>query len=157
MERTLLIIKPDGVQRGLIGEVIKRIEKKAFKIVALKMLKLTPEQASALYLPHKGKSFYEPTVKFMSSSPIVAVVLEGRNCINLIRKLIGGTRPEDAKPGSIRGDFATSVQLNIVHASDTEENARREIEIIFSPEDLCDYSLISEQWTGIKWEAGMVT
>jgi nucleoside-diphosphate kinase len=155
MEKTLLLIKPDAVQRGLIGCVISRFEEKGLKIAALKLIKLSSEKAGELYLPHKGKPFYEPTVEFMTSSPIVAMVFEGRMAIGLVRKIIGATRPEEALPGTIRGDFATSVQLNIVHASDSPENADREISIFFNKDEIIDYSLISELWSGNKIEAGL--
>ena len=155
MERTLLLIKPDAVQRGLIGKIIGRIEEKGLKIAGLKLLKLSEEKASELYSPHKGKVFYEPTVKFMTSSPIAAMVIEGRLAISLIRKMIGATRPEEALPGTVRGDYATSVQLNNVHASDSPENAQREISIFFDSKEILDYTIISELWSGNQKEAGL--
>jgi len=155
MERTLLIIKPDAVQRGLIGKVISRFEERGLKLAALKLIKLSSEKAGELYAPHKGKGFYEPTVQFMTSSPLVAMVLEGRIAIGLVRKIIGATRPEEAAPGTIRGDFATSVQLNIVHASDSPENAEREISIFFDRDEIFDYTVVSEIWSGNKVEAGL--
>ena len=155
MERTLLLIKPDSLQRGLVGKIISRFEEKGLKIAALKLLKLSRERAEELYSPHKGKSFFEPTVDFMTSSPIVALVLEGRTSISLVRKINGATRPEDAVPGTIRGDFATSVQLNVVHASDSPENGKREIAIFFKEEEILDYSLISELWSGNCREDGL--
>ena len=157
MERTLLIIKPDAVQRGLIGKVISRFEEKGLKIAGLKLMKLVREKAEELYAPHKGKPFFEPTVNFMTSSPLVAMVLEGRMAINLVRTIIGATRPEEGSPGTIRGDFSTSVQLNIVHASDAIENAERELAIFFDKNEILDYSIISEIWNGNKMEAGVRT
>lgn len=155
MEKTLLLIKPDAVQRGLVGKIISRFEDKGLKISALRLLRLSDEKARELYSPHKGKSFFEPTVKFMTGFPIVALVLEGRMVIKLVRDINGATRPEDAVPGTIRGDFATSVQLNIVHASDSSENAEREIKIFFDNSEILDYSLISELWSGNQKESGL--
>ena len=155
MERTLLLIKPDALQRGLAGKIISRFEEKGIKLVSLKLLKLSQEKAKELYSPHKGKSFFEPTVEFMTSSPIVAIVLEGRTAIDLVRKINGATRPEEALPGTIRGDYATSVQLNVVHSSDSPENAAREISIFFNHDEILDYSLISELWSGNYKESGL--
>jgi nucleoside-diphosphate kinase len=155
MEKVLLIIKPDGVQRGLVGKVISRFEERGLKIAGLKLMKLSKEKAEELYSPHRGKPFYEPTVKFMTSSPLVAVVLEGRLAINLVRTTIGATKPQEAIPGTVRGDFSTSIQLNIVHASDSPENAEREIAIFFDKNEILDYPLISEIWSGNQKEAGL--
>ncbi|MEW6042388.1 MAG: nucleoside-diphosphate kinase [Elusimicrobiota bacterium] len=155
MEKVLLIVKPDGVQRGLVGKVIARFEERGLKIAGLKLMKLSKERAEELYAPHRGKPFYEPTVKFMTSSPLVAMVMEGRLAITLVRTTIGATKPQEALPGTIRGDFSTSIQLNIVHASDSPENAEREIAIFFDKSELLDYPLISETWSGNQKEAGL--
>jgi nucleoside-diphosphate kinase len=155
MEQTLLLIKPDGVQRGLIGKIISRVEEKGLKVVGLKFIKLSIERARELYSPHKGKPFFEPTVAFMTSSPLVAMVVEGRMAIKLVRAMNGATRPEDALAGTIRGDFATSVQLNVVHASELPADATREIPIFFNDSEIFSYPLISEMWSGNQKEAGL--
>lgn len=131
LQKTLVIIKPDGVRRGLIGQVISRFEKKGMKIIELKMLQLSREKAEELYSPHVGKDFYEPLLSFITSGPIVVMVLEAENAIPIVRKIIGATSPLEAIPGTIRGDYSLDVQQNLVHASDSEENAKREIAIFF--------------------------
>ncbi len=131
MERTLLMIKPDAVERRLVGEVVGRMERKGLKLVALEMQHLTRERAEDLYSVHKGKHFFEELVKFITRGPIVALVLEGKDCIALVRKLMGATNPLNADPGSIRGDFAYDFTENIVHGSDSPESAAREIPVLF--------------------------
>lgn len=145
-ERTLLLIKPDSVHRGLIGKIISRFEDKGFNIVALKLVHLKEEQARELYAPHFGKPFYEPTVKYMISSPIVALVLEGFDVINQVRAINGATKPNEAAPGTIRGDFGQRVDRNCVHGSDSPEGAAREIPIFFSPEEILDYERCIQPW-----------
>ncbi|WP_456419978.1 nucleoside-diphosphate kinase [Methanocaldococcus infernus] len=134
MERTLVIIKPDAVRRKLIGKIIERIENKNLDIVKMKMVKLTKEEAEEFYKEHKGKEFYNSLVEFMTSGRIVVMVIEGENCINIIRKLIGKTDPAEAEPGTIRGDFALKLPENVVHASDSKESAEREIKFFFGEE-----------------------
>ncbi|ADG13230.1 Nucleoside-diphosphate kinase [Methanocaldococcus infernus ME] len=134
MERTLVIIKPDAVRRKLIGKIIERIENKNLDIVKMKMVKLTKEEAEEFYKEHKGKEFYNSLVEFMTSERIVVMVIEGENCINIIRKLIGKTDPAEAEPGTIRGDFALKLPENVVHASDSKESAEREIKFFFGEE-----------------------
>ncbi|HHV71978.1 MAG TPA: nucleoside-diphosphate kinase [Clostridia bacterium] len=131
MERSLVLVKPDGVKRGLIGEVLKRIEQKGLSIVELKMMQLTKEQAQAHYAEHKDKAFFPELIDFITSGKIVALIVEGENAVSLVRKLVGATDPAKAEPGSIRGDYANSVQENVVHASDSQESAEREIKIFF--------------------------
>jgi len=147
MEQTLLLIKPDGVQRGLIGRIITRIEQKGFQLGALRLLRLTKEMAEKLYEPHKGKGFYEPTVRYMTSSPIVAMVIRGAGVIDQIRTLMGATNPQNAAPGSIRGDFGQRIDMNIVHGSDSPESAAREIPIFFTSDEIADYKLLISDWT----------
>lgn len=134
-ERTLILVKPDGVRRGLVGEVIRRIESKGYKIVALRMLTADKDLLANHYAEHQGKPFYEPLLEFMSSGPIVAMIAEGQRVIEGFRSLAGATDPTLASPGSIRGDLArdqgTKVVQNIVHGSDSVESAQREIEIFF--------------------------
>jgi len=145
-ERTLVLIKPDGVQRGLIGEIISRFEKRGLKIVAMKLVKPDRELAEKHYAIHKGKPFFEPTVKYIMSSPVVAMVIEGKNVIETVRKMMGKTNPQDADPGTIRGDFAQDISRNIVHGSDSKENAEYEINLWFKPEEIFDYEKIDEKW-----------
>ncbi|MFN3268182.1 MAG: nucleoside-diphosphate kinase, partial [Zestosphaera sp.] len=130
--RTIVIVKPDGVKRGLIGEVIKRIENKDLKITRLRMIYPTIECIEQLYDVHKGKPFYEDLVKFMSSGPIVAMVVEGDEAVKVVRNLIGSTDGREALPGTIRGDYALSIRENIVHAADSTERAEYEIKTVFS-------------------------
>ena len=134
-ERSLVLVKPDGFQRGLSGEVLRRIESKGYALVGLSILTPTREQLAAHYAEHEGKPFYEPLVEFMSSGQVTAVVIEGQDCIRGFRSLAGATNPTDAAPGTIRGDlgrdWGTKVQQNIVHGSDSPESATREIGIWF--------------------------
>jgi nucleoside-diphosphate kinase len=135
IERSLVLVKPDGFQRGLTGEVLRRIEGKGYRLVALSVLTPTREQLAAHYAEHEGKPFYEPLVEFMSSGPVAAVVVEGQDCVKGFRSLAGATNPTDAAPGTIRGDlgrdWGAKVQQNIVHGSDSHESATREIGIWF--------------------------
>ena len=143
-EQTLVLIKPDGVQRGLIGEVITRYEQKGLKIVGMKFLQLPLTTAEALYAVHDGKSFYDVLIKFMTSAPIVALAIEGRNAIELVRILNGETDPQKSQPGSIRGDLSINITHNIVHASDSRENAQRELDILFTAEERYTYHRVDE-------------
>ncbi len=131
MERTFLMVKPDGVSRGLVGEVISRIERKGFKIVEMKMMKLDVELAKEHYGEHMGKPFFEGLVSFITSGPVVAMIAEGEEAVKTIREIVGATDPKEAAPGTIRGDFALDVGENIVHASDSRESADREISLFF--------------------------
>ncbi len=132
MERTLSIIKPDGVRRGLIGEVIKRLEAAEIKIVAMKMIHMTKEQAQGFYAVHKEKPFFDSLTDFMTSGPIVVMVLQGEEVISRYRKLMGATNYKEAEPGTIRADFATDIEKNVVHGSDAPETAATEIKYFFS-------------------------
>ncbi|MCX7703670.1 MAG: nucleoside-diphosphate kinase [Planctomycetota bacterium] len=146
VERTLVLVKPDGVKRRLIGKVINRFEEKGLKIVALKMLVLSRQKAEHHYAVHKGKPFYEPLVSFITSGPIVAMVLEGESAIDVTRKLMGPTFGFDAPPGTIRGDFSLSRQFNIVHGSDSQKTADYEIPIFFSKEEILSYQTEDEKF-----------
>ena len=137
-ERTFVAIKPDGVKRGLIGRIIGKIEDKGYKIVALKMLQVTDELAAQHYAEHADKPFYGALIKFITSGPIVAMVLQGENAISGVRKFMGKTNPDDAEVGSIRGDFAQVMRYNTIHGSDSIESAEREINLYFTPEEICD-------------------
>lgn len=136
VEKTLLLVKPDGVRRGLAGEVIRRFEKKGFTLRGLKLLKMTREMAEKHYAVHKSKHFFESLVDFITSGPIVAMVLEGKDVIAIARIMMGATNPLDAQMGSIRGDFANQMQENIVHGSDSPESAAYEIPIYFNDSEL---------------------
>ena len=146
MEKTLLIVKPDGVVRGLVGEVISRVERKGLKIVALKMMKLSKEKAEELYSVHKGKPFFQELIEHITSAPIVAMILEGENAIQIVRNMIGATDPSKANPGTIRGDYALTITKNVVHAADSKENAEREIKVIFGTEKPIEYKRTDENW-----------
>jgi nucleoside-diphosphate kinase len=132
MERTLAIVKPDGVLRGIIGEVIRRLEKSDFKIVAMKMVHLTKKQAQGFYAVHKGKPFFESLTDFMSSGPAVMMILEGKDVIGRYRKLMGATNYEEAAEGTIRREFATDIEKNVVHGSDSPETAAFEMAYFFN-------------------------
>ncbi len=137
LERTFVAVKPDGVKRGLVGEIIRRFEEKGFKVIALKMVNVTEEMAEKHYAEHKGKHFYERLVNYLQSGPIVAMVLEGHNVVSGTRHLIGSTDPSEAQVGTIRADYGLVKEYNIVHGADCVESAQREIDIYFKPEELC--------------------
>ena len=145
-ERTLVLIKSDGVQRGLIGEIISRFERKGIKIVAMKLVSVNKELAEKHYSIHRGKPFFEPTVKFITSSPVVAMILEGENVIEMVRYMMGSTDPQKAGIGTIRGDFGQFIGRNIVHGSDSAETAEFEITLWFKPGEIADYTRIDEEW-----------
>ena len=135
-EKTFVMIKPDAVKRGLIGEIVSRFERKGLKIKALKMVKLTRERAEQLYSVHRDKPFFNDLVEFITSGPVVAMVLEGDSAISVVRLLIGSTDARKAAPGTIRGDFALDIQENVVHASDSPESFEREYRVFFTPEEI---------------------
>lgn len=136
IERTLVMIKPDGVQRNLIGKVISIFEEKGIRVVALKKLRLTKDQAKAFYIVHKERPFYEDLTNYMSSGPIVAMVLEGESAITRVREIMGATDPKEAKEGTIRKLFGLDKEKNTVHGSDSPESAQREIAFFFSEQEL---------------------
>ncbi|MFZ7101369.1 MAG: nucleoside-diphosphate kinase [Peptococcaceae bacterium] len=146
MEQTFVMIKPDGVQRGLIGEIIARFERKGLKIVGLKMINITEELARLHYVEHQDKSFYPGLIKFITSGPVVVLVIAGKNAVQEVRKLNGSTNPLEALCGTIRGDFAQSTGKNVVHGADSIANARREINLYFEAEELLDYVYLPEAW-----------
>ena len=137
-ERTFIAIKPDAVQRGLIGKIVARIEDKGYKIVAMKMIQVTEEQAAAHYAEHYGKPFYPNLVAFITSAPIVAMVIEGEDAISGMRQIMGKTNPANAEVGTIRGDFSPQMSFNVIHGSDGPESAAREIAIYFNEDEICD-------------------
>ncbi|HLZ23749.1 MAG TPA: nucleoside-diphosphate kinase [Ktedonobacterales bacterium] len=146
MERTLIIVKPDGVQRGLIGQILTRFETRGFKLAGLKLMRITRELAERHYAEHQGKSFYESLVAFITSSPVVVGVVEGPNAIAMVRTMMGATNPANAAPGTIRGDFAISLSYNIIHGSDGTEAAQREVSLFFSPEELVELNRPNDTW-----------
>ena len=145
-QRTFVIIKPDGVQRGLTGEIIRRFEKKGLKLVAMKLVSVSKELAEKHYGIHKDKPFFKPTVEYIISSPVVAMILEGNNAINLVRSMMGKTNPLDAAIGTIRGDYGQFIGRNIVHGSDSQDTAKFEINLWFKPEEITKYTRIDEEW-----------
>lgn len=145
-ERTFLAVKPDGVQRGLVAEIIGRFEKKGFKLVGLKLMQITKEQAETHYGEHQGKPFFPGLVSFITSGPVVAMAWEGPNVIATARKMMGATNPANSEVGTIRGDLATDVGRNIIHGSDGPESAQRELGIFFKPEELIGWTRTNEQW-----------
>ncbi|MGQ9477235.1 MAG: nucleoside-diphosphate kinase [Candidatus Bipolaricaulia bacterium] len=146
-ERTFVMLKPDAVQRGLVGELISRLERKGLKLVALKMLRLDRSLAERQYEVHRGKHFFEELIKFVTSSPVVAMVVEGEEAIKVVRKMMGATNPFEAEPGTIRGDFGLDLTKNLIHGSDSVETAAREIALFFRDEELLNYELSSGAWT----------
>jgi len=136
LERTYAMVKPDGVKRGLVGEVVRRLEQKGFRIVGMKLMQIPRETAEKHYGEHQGKPFFEGLVSFITSGPVVAMVVEGENAILEWRKMMGATNPKDAALGTIRGDFASTIDENVAHGSDAPETAEREIGIFFKPEEL---------------------
>jgi nucleoside-diphosphate kinase len=146
IERTFVMIKPDAVQRGLIGEILSRFEQKGIKIIAMKMVSVSKELAERHYGVHKGKPFFAPTVKYITSSPVIVMVLECTNVIGMVRSMMGKTNPQDAAIGTIRGDFGQFIGRNIVHGSDGPDTAEFEINLWFKPEELTKYTRIDEKW-----------
>jgi nucleoside-diphosphate kinase len=148
MQRTLVLLKPDCLHRRLAGEVLARFEAKGLRIVALKLVQATRTIAEAHYAVHKGKPFYDSLLKFITGGPTIAVVLEGREAVAVVRQLMGPTDGTKAPPGTIRGDFALSVQNNLIHGSDSPENAAAEIAIWFKPEELASWTVTDDAWVG---------
>ncbi len=146
MERTLIIVKPEGVQRGLVGNIISRFEQRGLKLVGLKLISITPALAEQHYGVHKGKAFYPGLVKHITSGPVVVGVIEGPEAISVVRITMGATNAAEAIPGTIRGDFALEIGFNIIHGSDGAETAQQEINLFFKPEELLEYKLATEQW-----------
>ena len=146
MSRTLVILKPDAIQRGLAGKIITKIEEKGLKIVAMKMVFLDKKTAERLYEVHKVKPFYNSLIEYITSGPIVVMLVDGNDAINVVRKLMGKTNGAEAEPGTIRGDFSTGVEKNLVHGSDSEESFKREYPIFFKDSEIISYRRIDEEW-----------
>ena len=146
MERTLVLVKPDGVQRGLMGEVLSRLERRGLRMVAAKFLWVSQELAQTHYAIHKGKSFYDSLISYITSAPVLAMVWEGPAAVAAVRQTMGSTRPVEAAPGTVRHDFALEVGRNLTHASDTPENGEKEIALWFKPEEIADWSRDIDRW-----------
>lgn len=146
MERTLVIIKPDGVQRGLTGEIISRFERRGLRIAALKLLQMPLQLAQRLYAVHEGKHFYETLLQYITSGPVVVMVLEGNDAIEVVRRTMGATNPTQAAPGTIRADFALETGRNLVHGSDSPETARYEIPLFFDDGEILSYPRDTDRW-----------
>jgi len=146
LERTLVLLKPDSVQRNLSGELINRIEKIGFKIIGLKLMILDQTKAHEHYKEHKTKPFFNDLVSFITSGPIVAIAFQGPDCVQKIRNIMGNTNPSDAAPGTIRGDFGISLSMNLIHGSDSTESAERELQIFFAESELVDYEKNIDKW-----------
>uniref|UniRef100_A0A9J8ATD9 Nucleoside diphosphate kinase n=3 Tax=cellular organisms TaxID=131567 RepID=A0A9J8ATD9_CYPCA len=145
-ERTFIAVKPDGVQRGLIGEIVKRFEQKGFRLVAMKFLQASEDLLKQHYIDLKDRPFYPGLVKYMSSGPVAAMVWEGLNVVKTGRVMLGETNPADSKPGTIRGDFCIEVGRNIIHGSDSVDSANKEISLWFKPEELVSYKSCAQDW-----------
>src|SRR5687768_8034701 len=146
MERTLIILKPDAVQRGISGEIITRFEKKGLQIVGLKMMRIPQQLAETHYEPHKGKPFYPGLVKFMTSSPVVVLALAGKDAIAISRKMMGATFGSKAEPGTIRGDYGVSNSFNLIYGSDSPASAQRELGLFFKQGELLEWTPVSQGW-----------
>ncbi len=145
-EKTFVMIKPDGIQRRLIGKILQRFEEAGLKIVAMKFLKVSQELAEKHYEIHKGKPFYDSLIKYITSGPVLAIVIEGENAIERVRRMVGATNPQEAIPGTIRGDFCQHIGRNIIHASDAKETAEKEIKLWFNNEEIISYEMDDEKW-----------
>ena len=146
MERTLVLVKPDGVQRGLVGEVILRLERRGLKLTAAKFISVSKELAETHYAIHKGKPFYEGLIRYILSAPVMAMVWEGPAAVAAVRQTMGATRPTEAAPGSVRHDFGLEVGRNLTHASDTVENGEKEIGLWFKPNELVVWDRLIDPW-----------
>lgn len=146
MERSLVLVKPDGVQRALVGEVISRLERRGLRLVAAKFMQVSKNLAETHYAIHKGKPFYDGLIEYIISAPVMAMVWEGPNAIAAIRQTMGATRPTEAAPGSLRHDFALEVGRNLTHASDTSENGANEVSLWFKKEELVDWKREVDRW-----------
>ena len=146
MERTLVIIKPDGVQRGLVGPILTRLERRGLRLAAMKLMQISPELAARHYAIHKGKPFYEGLIEFITSGPVVVAVIEGRNAIDIVRKTMGATNPAEASPGTIRADFGLEIGRNLVHGSDGPDTAAYEVPLFFEESEILSYRRAIDDW-----------
>ncbi len=145
-ERTFVLLKPDAVQRGLIGEIVSRFERRGLKVAAMKLLRVPRPLSETYYAEHKGKAFFEPLMAYLAAGPAVAMVLEGDGAVAAVRKMIGKTNSADAEAGTIRGDLALTIGRNVIHGSDSSQSAQREISLFFKPEEIHAYARIDEAW-----------
>jgi nucleoside-diphosphate kinase len=146
MERTLVIIKPDGVQRGLVGPILTRLERRGLRFAAMKLMQITPELAAQHYAIHEGKPFYEPLIAFITSGPVVVAVIEGNDAIDIVRKTMGATSPAKSEPGTIRADFGLEIGRNLVHGSDGPDTAAYEIPLFFGEDEILNYQRAVDGW-----------
>jgi nucleoside-diphosphate kinase len=146
VERTLIIIKPDAVQRGLIGEIIRRFENRGLRIVGMKLMQISRDLAARHYAEHQGKGFYEGLLDYITSAPVVVMALEGKQAVEIARNTIGKTKPVESPAGTIRGDFGMEVGRNLIHGSDKLESAEKEVDLFFSPDDLIDWRRDTDRW-----------
>jgi nucleoside-diphosphate kinase len=145
-DRTFVMIKPDGVQRGLVGDIVARFERRGLKIAAMKMLVVSEDRAKKHYEEHSAKPFFPNLVSFIRSGPVVAMVVEGKDVVPMVRSMVGATNPKNSNPGTIRGDLAVDMGRNVIHASDSPESAKREISLYFDNSEIATYERIDEQW-----------
>ena len=146
VERTFVLLKPDAVQRALVGQIVGRFELRGLKLVGMKMLRVSRSLGETYYAEHKGKAFFEPLMAYVTAGPVVAIVLEGDGAVTAVRKMMGKTNSADAEPGTIRGDLALTIERNVIHGSDSPESARREIGLFFKKDELHDYARGDEAW-----------
>jgi nucleoside-diphosphate kinase len=146
MQRTLVLVKPDGVQRGLIGRIVARLEQRGLKLVAMKLMRISRELAGRHYAEHRDKPFYEGLIAFITSGPVVAMIWEGREAVTVVRSVMGSTDPLKAAPGTIRGDLALDLGMNLIHGSDSVDRAESEMALFFSADELHDYERTADRW-----------
>jgi nucleoside-diphosphate kinase len=146
MERSLIILKPDAVQRGLIGPILTRIEQRGLRIVGMKLMQIDESLARRHYAIHEGKAFFDSLITYITSGPVVVLVVTGKNIIEIVRSMVGATNPVKAVPGTIRGDFALDIGRNLIHASDSPENGEMEVSLFFRPEELVEMHRSTDQW-----------
>jgi len=145
-ERTFVLLKPDAVQRGLIGEILSRFERRGLKLTGLKLIRVSRSIGETYYAEHKGKPFFEPLMAYVGAGPVVAMVVEGDGAVAIVRKMMGKTNSAEAEPGTIRGDLALTIGRNVIHGSDSGESAKREISLFFKPDEIHAYTRIDEPW-----------
>ena len=146
MQRTLVLVKPDGVQRGLVGTIVARLERRGLKLIGLKMMRIAKDVAARHYAEHQGKVFYDGLIAFITSGPVVAMIWEGREAVSVVRSLMGATDPLKASPGTIRGDLALDLGMNLIHGSDSPARAETEIALFFGQGELHDYDRTADRW-----------
>jgi nucleoside-diphosphate kinase len=145
-ERTFVLLKPDAVQRALVGDIIGRFERRGLKLIAMKMLRVSRSLGETYYAEHRGKAFFEPLMAYITAGPVVAIVLEGDGAVATVRKMMGKTNSAEAEPGTIRGDLALSIARNVIHGSDSLESAKKEIPLFFRPDEIHAHTRIDEAW-----------